>query len=79
VILDSDLAGLYGVTTARFNEQVRRNAERFPSDFTFQLTQDEFKSLRSQIAILDTGRGADGAPGKPEETHRIPIGRDLES
>ena len=57
VILDSDLARIYGVPTKRLNEQVRRNAKRFPSDFLFQLTTDEVDSLRSQIATLKTGRG----------------------
>jgi len=51
VLLDRDLAELYGVTTARFNEQVRRNRDRFPSDFIFQLTNQEVGLLRSQIAI----------------------------
>jgi len=50
VILDSDLADLYGVTTKRLNEQVRRNIDRFPSDFMFQLTNAEAERLRSQIA-----------------------------
>ena len=57
VILDSDLAALYGVQTKRFNEQVKRNGARFPSDFMFQLTPEESDSLRSQIATLKTGRG----------------------
>ena len=57
VILDSDLAGLYGVETKRFNEQVKRNEARFPADFMFQLTAEESDSLRSQIATLKTGRG----------------------
>jgi ORF6N domain len=56
-ILDSDLAGIFGVPTHRFNEAVKRNRARFPSDFMFQLTADEAESLRSQIAILKTGRG----------------------
>ena len=51
VVLDSDLAELYGVTTKRLNEQVRRHTSRFPSDFMFQLTPKEAKSLRSQTAI----------------------------
>ena len=51
VILDSELASLYGVTTSRLNEQVRRNAGRFPPDFIFRLTNQEVTSLRSQIAI----------------------------
>jgi ORF6N domain-containing protein len=54
-VLDGDLAAVYGVTTKRLNEQLRRNRKRFPDDFAFQLTADEFESLRSQIAILDKG------------------------
>ncbi|MFA7159324.1 MAG: ORF6N domain-containing protein [Kiritimatiellia bacterium] len=54
VILDSDLAALYGVTTKRLNEQVRRNKERFPENFMFQLTASEWDSLRSQFATAFT-------------------------
>ena len=57
VILDSDLAALYGVETKRFNEQVKRNTARFPADFMFQLTAEEFDSLRSQFATSNAGRG----------------------
>jgi hypothetical protein len=57
VMLDSDLAELYGVTTKRLNEQVRRNLSRFPEDFVFQLTESESDLLRSQIATSKTGRG----------------------
>ena len=70
VILDADLAALYGVTTKRLNEQFRRNRKRFPDDFAFQLTTAELtdiqsqiaansaiESLRSQIATLKRGRG----------------------
>jgi ORF6N domain len=57
VMLDADLAGLYGVTTKRLNEQVRRNRSRFPEDFMFQLTSTEAASLRSQIATSNKGRG----------------------
>ncbi len=57
VMLDSDLARVYGVPTKRLNEQVRRNAERFPPDFLFRLTANESDSLRSQIATLKSGRG----------------------
>ena len=57
VMLDSDLADLYGVTTGRLNEQVSRNKERFPDDFAFQLTQQEFTNLISQIAISKQGAG----------------------
>ena len=59
VMLDSDIANLYGVTTKRLNEQVRRNIERFPEDFMFQLTDEEYKILRPQIAtsnIIHGGR-----------------------
>ena len=51
VILDSDLAELYGVTTGRLNEAVQRNLDRFPADFMFQLTEEEQESLLSQNAI----------------------------
>ena len=51
VILDSDLAALYGVPTFRFNEAIKRNRRRFPTDFMFQLTREEVDSLASQIAI----------------------------
>ena len=57
VMLDSDLARLYGVTTSRLNEQLSRNKDRFPEDFAFQLMQQEFTALISQIAISKTGRG----------------------
>jgi phage regulator Rha-like protein len=57
VLLDTELAALYGVSTKRFNEQVRRNRERFPADFMFQLTDEELAALRSQIATLKGGRG----------------------
>ena len=50
VLLDSDLAILYGVETKRLNEQVKRNIERFPDDFMFQLTKVELINLKSQIA-----------------------------
>jgi hypothetical protein len=57
VLLDTDLALLYDVSTKRFNEQVRRNLERFPADFMFQLTDEEWATLRSQFATLKSGRG----------------------
>ena len=56
-MLDSDLAALYGVTTARLNQQANRNLERFPEDFMFQLTNEEFKGLMLQIATSKKGRG----------------------
>src|SRR5258707_5565281 len=57
VLLDKDLATLYGVTTKRLNEQVRRNRERFPEDFLLLLTQEEADALRSRNATLKPGRG----------------------
>ena len=57
VMLDSDLAKIYGVPTFRFNEAIKRNRHRFPADFMFQLTAEENAFLRSQFAILKTGRG----------------------
>ena len=57
VILDSDLAALYGVETKRLNEQVRRNKHKFPDDFMFQLTKEEFNNLKSQIATSSSGWG----------------------
>jgi len=57
VIYDSDLAELYGVEIKRLNEQVKRNRERFPEEFMFQLTDEEFTFLRSQNATLETSRG----------------------
>lgn len=57
VLLDAELAALYGVTIKRLNEQVRRNSERFPVDFMFQLTMEEAAALRSRFATLEAGRG----------------------
>ncbi len=57
VLLDTELAALYGVSAKRFNEQVRRNRDRFPADFMFQLTAEESRALRSQFATLKSGRG----------------------
>lgn len=55
VILDSDLATLYGVPTFRFNEAVKRNKKRFPDDFMYQLTKEEITNLKSQFAISSWG------------------------
>src|SRR3989339_681262 len=57
VMLDGDLAELYEVETKRLNEQVRRNIKRFPSDFMFQLSYQEFSNLKSQIATSSTHGG----------------------
>ena len=64
VMLDSDLATLYGVETKRLNGQVKRNIKRFPEDFMFQLTKDE--CLRSQIATLN-----EGSDKRIEDMHRL--------
>jgi len=56
-MLDSDLAALYGVTTKRLNEQVRRNLKRFPADFMYQLSQEEFASLKSHFATSSSWGG----------------------
>src|SRR2546423_1255422 len=53
VILDSDLAQIYQVPTKRLNEQLRRNRDRFPEDFAFRLTQDEWLTLRSRSPTID--------------------------
>ena len=55
VMFDSDLAEIYGVTTKRLNEQVKRNSDRFPADFMFILTEKEFEILKSQIATSRWG------------------------
>ena len=55
VLLDADLAALYGVETRRLNEQVRRNRARFPEDFIFELTVEEFANLKSQFATSSWG------------------------
>jgi hypothetical protein len=56
VILDSDLAKLYGVPTKRLNERVRRNPHRFPADFAFLLSSTEWEAIRAQIAASSGGR-----------------------
>jgi len=56
VILDRDLAQLYGVTTGNLNKAVKRNLERFPEDFMFRLTREEYASLRFQFGSLETGK-----------------------
>src|ERR1700733_8447155 len=55
VMIDKDLAELYNVTTGRLNEQVKRNIDRFPEDFMFQLSEQEFENLKSQFAISSWG------------------------
>ena len=55
IMIDSDLAKLYGVSTKVFNQAVKRNKKRFPEDFMFQLNEEEMKSLRSQIVTSNRG------------------------
>src|SRR5215469_17796470 len=57
VILDTDLAELYGVSVKQLNQQIKRNRERFPKDFSFVLTKPEYEDLRSQIVTSNIGRG----------------------
>ena len=68
VMLDNELALLYGVTTKRLKEQVKRNIDRFPEDFAFMLSWDEVTLLRSQIATLKTNE--DSAPAQPNADKR---------
>ncbi|PWF47845.1 hypothetical protein C7C56_013350 [Massilia glaciei] len=56
-MLDANLAGLYGVTTGALVQAVKRNLDRFPDDFMFQLSADEWEALRSQSVISNVGRG----------------------
>ena len=62
VILDRELAAIYGVTTGRLNEAVKRNAERFPEDFMFRVSPSEHSALISQIATSNAGRGGHRKP-----------------
>jgi hypothetical protein len=69
VILDADLAAVYGVTTKRLNEQVKRNSNRFPSDFAFQLTEKEWAKLQSPV---DTSSGNRSQFATGSQKHRDP-------
>ena len=64
VMIDKDIAGLYGVPTKRLNEQVKRNIKRFPKDFMFALTQKEFENLKSQNATSSLPAGKAGWGGR---------------
>ncbi len=70
-MLDSDLARLYGVSTSRLNEQVGRNIERFPEDFSFILTWQEFTDLVSQNAIPSSGHGGRRTPPRVFTEHGV--------
>lgn len=69
VILDEALAGLYGVPTKRLNEQVTRNKDRFPDDFVFRLTKEEWHALRSHSATSKQGRGGRRYPPRAFTEH----------
>jgi hypothetical protein len=71
VMIDSDLARLYGVATSRLNEQVARNLERFPDDFSFTLTWQEFTDLKSQNAIASLGHGGRRTPPRVFTEHGV--------
>jgi phage regulator Rha-like protein len=73
VVLDGELAAVYGVTTKRLNEQFRRNRKRFPEDFAFQLTAEEYAALRSQIATLD--KATSSSESKRSQTATLKLGR----
>ena len=65
IILDRELAAIYGVSTGRLNEAVKRNSERFPADFMFQLSEKELENLRSQIVTSSLGAGHGGRRYQP--------------
>ena len=74
VILDSDLASIYGVPTRRLNEQVKRNARRFPQDFLFRLTAEEMEVCqrsRSQFETLKRGRSIEGPATEPDPSQIV--------
>jgi hypothetical protein len=70
VMLSHDLAGLYGVSTKAFNQAVKRNADRFPPDFMFQLTWEEAQALRSQFVTLD-GAGSESQSALPKRGRHL--------
>ena len=74
VMLDFDLAAMYGVKTGRLNEQVKRNIERFPEDFMFQLTRGELEILKSQIATSNElkSQNATSMPRRPVIGFNVP-------
>jgi len=71
VMLDFDLARLYGVPTSALNQAVNRNVDRFPEDFAYQLTRQEFTDLMSQIVISKTGRGGRQKPPRAFTEHGV--------
>lgn len=76
ILLDADLAVLYGVETKRLKESVKRNIDRFPHDFMFELSLEEWSSLRSQFATLDDEQKAEGLQpksGRGKHTKYLPM------
>ena len=74
VILDADLAKLYGVHTKRFNEAFKRNMDRFPSDFAFQLIPEEVESLRAHLASSVEGNGSQTVTRSSKTREKEPFG-----
>lgn len=70
VMLDSDLARLYGVPTHRLNQAIKRNADRFPSDFRFQLSREEYANLISQI-VISSSEGTDKQSDTPNSSQSV--------
>jgi hypothetical protein len=78
LMLDSDLAAIYGVSTRQLNQQLKRNRNRFPDDFAFQLSTEEFRNLKSQIAtsslmsqsVTSSALGRARSPSAPQRTAR---------
>ena len=78
VVLDSDLASIYGVPTSRLNEQVKRNARRFPQDFLFRLTAEEMEQWqrsRSRFVTLKRGRSIEDPAPSPTRRRLRPVHR----
>lgn len=71
VILDADLAEMYGVEARALNQAVKRNAARFPEDFAFHLTREEANALRSQIVTLKTGEADGGATSEANSSQSV--------
>ena len=74
VILDADLAAVYGVETGALNRAVKRNVRRFPSDFIYQLVPEEVRSMRCQVGISKGPGGRRDPPSLPEPPPKPPIG-----
>ena len=73
VMFDSDLAILYGVETRALNQAVKRNLRRFPDDFMFQITKEEWNALRSQIVTLEDLKSQNVISNSVDECHTVPV------